>query len=327
MKAILFPKYGSPDVLQLTEVEKPTPTENQVLIKVIAAAVNPLDWHGMRGEPFIARIGNGIRKPKDQRLGADIAGRVEAVGKNVTELKPGDEVFGAIGAGGFAEYACTREKNLALKPGNISFEEAAAAPVVGLTAIQGFRHAGGVRAGQKVLINGAAGGIGTFAVQYAKSCGAEVIGVCSTRTVDLVRSIGADHVIDYTREDFTRTGQGYDLIYCAIGNRTAFAYKRALKPGGICVIAGFTSMFLLFEGMLLGPLASRGDKKVTRMGISNANKEDLLIIKELLETRKVVPFVDRRYPLHETAEAIRYVETLHARGKVIINVVEPHGQS
>ena len=327
MKAVLFPKYGSPDVLQLTEVEKPTPTENQVLIKVIAAAVNPLDWHGMRGEPFIARMGNGIRKPKDQRLGADIAGRVEAVGKNVTELKPGNEVFGAIGAGGFAEYACTREKNLALKPGNISFEEAAAAPVVGLTAIQGFRHAGGVRAGQKVLINGAAGGIGTFAVQYAKSCGAEVIGVCSTRNVDLVRSIGADHVIDYTREDFTRTGQGYDLIYCAIGNRTAFAYRRALKPGGVCVIAGFTSMFLLFEGMLLGPLASRGDKKVTRMGISNANKEDLLIIKELLETRKVVPFVDRRYPLHETAEAIRYVETLHARGKVIINVVEPHGQS
>jgi NADPH:quinone reductase-like Zn-dependent oxidoreductase len=325
MKAILFPKYGSPDVLQLTEVDKPGPNENQVLIKVIAAAVNPLDWHGMRGEPFIARMGNGIRKPKDQRLGADIAGRVEAVGKNVTDLKPGDEIFGAIGAGGFAEYACTREKNLVLKPGNISFEEAAAAPVVGLTAIQGFRHAGGVRAGQKVLVNGAAGGIGTFAVQYAKSCEAEVTGVCSTRNVDLVRSIGADHVIDYTREDFTRTTEKYDLIYCAIGNRTAFAYRRALKPGGICVIAGFTSMFLLFEGMLLGPLASRGDKKVTRMGISNTNKEDMLLIKELLETRKVVPYIDRRYPLHETAEAIRYVETLHARGKVIINVAPEDG--
>jgi NADPH:quinone reductase-like Zn-dependent oxidoreductase len=268
-------------------------------------------------------MGNGIRKPKDQRLGADIAGRVEAIGKNVTEFKPGDEVFGAIGAGGFAEYACTREKNLALKPANVSFEEAAAAPVVGLTAIQGFRHAGGVRAGQKVLVNGAAGGIGTFAVQYAKSCGAEVTGVCSTRNVDLVRSIGADHVIDYTREDFTRTTEKYDLIYCAIGNRTAFAYRRALKPGGVCVIAGFTSMFLLFEGMLLGPLASRGDKKVTRMGISNTNKEDMLLIKELLETRKVVPFIDRRYPLHETAEAVRYVETLHARGKVIINIVPP----
>lgn len=326
MKAILFPKYGSPDVLELTEVEKPSPNENQVLLKVIAAAVNPLDWHGMRGEPFLARMGNGLRKPKDQRLGADVAGRVEAIGKNVTEFKPGDEVFGAIGAGSFAEYACTREKNLALKPANISFEEAAAAPVVGLTAIQGFRHAGGVRAGQKVLVNGAAGGIGTFAVQYAKSCGAEVTGVCSTKNLDLVRSLGADHAIDYTREDFTRSGQQYDLIYCAIGNRTAFAYRRALKPGGICVIAGFTSMPLLFENVIFGPLASRGgEKKVTRMGISNADKEDLLIIQELLATRKVVPFIDRRYPLRETAEAIRYVETLHARGKVVINVVPPAG--
>jgi NADPH:quinone reductase-like Zn-dependent oxidoreductase len=321
MKAILFPKYGSPDVLQLAEVDKPTPNENQVLIKVIAAAVNPLDWHRMRGEPFIARMGEGLRKPQDPRLGADVAGRVETVGKNVTEFKPGDEVFGAIGAGSFAEYACTREKNLALKPGNVSFEEAAAAPVVGLTAIQGFRHAGGIRARQKVLVNGASSGVGHFAVQYAKSCGAEVTGVCSTKNLDLVRSIGADHVIDYTREDFTRSGQQYDLIYCAIGNRTAFAYRRALKPGGICVIAGFTSMPLLFENMIFGPLVSRsGEKKVTRMGISNANKEDLLMIKELLETRKVVPFIDRRYPLSETAEAIRYVETLHARGKVIIAV-------
>src|SRR5687768_5785276 len=191
MKAILFPRYGAPDVLQLTEVEKPIPNENQVLIKVIAAAANPLDWHGMRGEPFLARMDNGLRRPKDQRLGADIAGRVEAVGKNVTEFKPGDEVIGANGAGSFAEYACTREKNLVLKPANISFEAAAAAPVVGLTAIQGFRHAGGIRAGQKVLVNGAAGGIGTFAVQFAKSCGAEVTGVCSTKNLDLVRSIGA----------------------------------------------------------------------------------------------------------------------------------------
>jgi NADPH:quinone reductase-like Zn-dependent oxidoreductase len=324
MKAILFPRYGSPDVLELTEVEKPTPNENQVLIKVIAAAVNPLDWHGMRGEPFIARMDNGLRKPKDQRLGADIAGRVEAVGKNVTEFKPGDEVFGAIGAGGFAEYACTREKNLALKPANVSFEEAAAAPVVGLTAIQGFRHAGGIRAGQKVLVNGAAGGIGTFAVQLAKSMGAEVTGVCSTKNLDLVRSIGADHVIDYTREDFTRTGQKYDLIYDAIGNRSVSDYRRALKPGGRCVIAGFTSLSRLFEHMILGPWTSRNsDKKVDMMGVSNANKEDLLLIKELLETGKVVPFIDRRYPLSETAEAIRYLETLHARGKVIINVESP----
>ena len=327
MKAILFPRYGSPDVLQFTEAEKPTPNENQVLIKVIAAAANPLDWHGMRGEPFLARMGNGLRKPKDQRLGADIAGRVEAVGKNVTEFKPGDEVFGAVGVGGFAEYVCTREKNLALKPANVSFEQAAAAPVVGYTAVQGFRHAGGIRAGQKVLVNGAAGGIGTFAVQFAKSCGAEVTGVCSTRNLELVRSIGADHVVDYTREDFTRNGQQYDLIYDSIGNRSVIDYRRALKPQGICVIAGFTSMLRLFEHMILGPLVSkRGDKKVGMMGISNANKEDLLVIKELLEAGKVVSVIDRRYPLSETPEAIRYLETFHARGKVIINV-EPSTQS
>jgi NADPH:quinone reductase-like Zn-dependent oxidoreductase len=324
MKAILFANYGSPDVLQFTEVEKPTPNENQVLVKIVAAAANPLDWHGMRGEPFIARMGNGLRRPKDQRLGADIAGRVEAIGKNVMEFKPGDEVFGAVGAGGFAEYVCTREKNLALKPGNVSFEAAAATPVVGFTAIQGFRYAGGIRTGQKVLVNGAAGGIGTFAVQFAKSYGAEVTGVCSTRNLKMVRSIGADHVVDYTREDFARNVNCYDLIYDSIGNRSVFDYRRALKPGGICVIAGFTSLPRLFEHMLLGPLVSkRGDKKVSMMGVSNADKNDLIMIKELLETGKVVPVIDRRYPLSETAEAIRYLETLHARGKVIINVEPP----
>jgi NADPH:quinone reductase-like Zn-dependent oxidoreductase len=321
VKAILFPTYGPPDVLELTEIEKPAPNDNQVLIKVIAASANPLDWHRMRGEPFLARMGEGLRKPKNPKLGADVAGRVEVVGKNVTEFKPGDEVFGAIGAGSFAEYAIAREIRLALKPGNISFEAAAAAPVVGFTAIQGFRHAGGIRAGQKVLVNGAAGGIGTFAVQFAKSCGAEVTGVCSTRNLDLVRSIGADHVVDYTREDFTRTGQRYDLIYCAIGNRSVFDYRRALKPQGTCVIAGFTSLRGLFAQMLLSPLVSKkGGKRVTGMGMSNANKEDLLTIKELLETGKVVPVIDRRYPLKETAEAIRYLETLHARGKVIITL-------
>jgi NADPH:quinone reductase-like Zn-dependent oxidoreductase len=321
MKAILFPTYGSPDVLQLAEVEKPAPDENQVLINVVAASANPLDWHRMRAEPFLVRMGDGFLKPKDPRLGADIAGRVEAVGRNVTEFKPSDKVFGAIGAGGFAEYACTREKNVALKPANVSFEAAAAAPVVGYTAIQGFRYAGGIRAGQKVLVNGAAGGIGTFAVQYAKSCGAEVTGVCSTRNVEMVRSIGADDVIDYTREDFTRTRHQYDLIYCAIGNRSAFDYRRALKPQGICVIAGFTSLPRLFGNMILGPLVSRGGgRKVTGMGVSNANKQDLLFIKELLETGKVVPVIDRVYPLRETAEALRYLEKGHARGKVIITV-------
>ena len=324
MKAILFPRYGSPDVLQLAEVEKPVPNENQVLIRVVAASANPLDWHRMRGEPFIARMGEGLRNPTDTRLGADIAGRVEAVGKNVTEFKPGDEVFGAIGAGSFAEYACTREKNLVLKPGNISFEAAAAAPVVGLTALQGLRDTGQIRAGQKVLVNGASSGVGNFALQLAKSYGTEVTGVCSTRNLEMVRSTGADHIVDYTREDFTRNGQTYDLIYDAIGNRSVSDYRRALKPNGKCVIAGFTSLSRLFEHMLMGPLTSRGrDKKVGMMGVSNSNKEDLLVIKELLETGKVVPVIDRCYPLRETAEAIRYLETLHARGKVIINVEPP----
>jgi NADPH:quinone reductase-like Zn-dependent oxidoreductase len=321
MKAILFPNYGSPDVLQLTEVEKPTPNENQVLVKVIAASANPLDWHRMRGEPFLARMGEGLRKPKNPKLGADIAGRVEAVGKNVTEFKPGDEVFGAVGAGGFAEYVCTREKNLALKPGNISFEAAAAAPVVGFTALQGLRDTGQIQAGQKVLVNGASGGVGHFAVQIAKSYGTEVTGVCSTRNLDMVRSIGAGHVVDYTREDFSRNGQRYDLIYDAIGNRSVSDYQRALKPQGICVIAGFTSLPRLFEHLVLGRLMSKaGGKKIGMMGVSNANKEDLVFIKELLESGKVVPVIDRRYPLSETAEAIRYLEKGHARGKVIITV-------
>lgn len=321
MKAILFPKYGSPDVLQLTEVEKPKPNEDQVLVKIVAASANPLDWHRMRADPFLVRLGDGFLKPKDPRLGADIAGVVEAVGKNVTEFKPGDEVFGEIGAGGFAEYACTHEKSLALKPGNISFEAAAAAPVVGYTALQGLRDHGQIRAGQKVLVNGAAGGIGTFAVQLAKSYGTQVTGVCSTRNLDLVCSIGADYVVDYTREDFSKSGQKYDLIYDTIGNRSVFDYRRALAPQGKCVIAGFTSLPRLFEHMILGPRISRnGGEKVGMMGISNPNKEDLLVIKGLLETGKVVSVIDRRYPLRETAEAIRYLEKGHARGKVIINV-------
>jgi NADPH:quinone reductase-like Zn-dependent oxidoreductase len=319
MKAIIFPKYGSPDVLQLTEVEKPTPNENQVLVKVHAAATNPLDWHRMRGEPFLARMGEGFLKPKNPKLGADIAGRVEAVGSNVTEFQPGDEVFGSIGAGGFAEYVCAREKYFALKPGTLSFEEAAAAPVVGFTALQGLRDTGRIQAGQKVLVNGASGGVGTFAVQIAKSYGAEVTGVCSTRNLEMVRSIGADHVVDYTREDFSRSGQHYDLIYDAIGNRSVFAYRRALKPQGICVIAGFTGFLRLFEHLILGQLVSKvSSKKVVFMGIAKVAKQDLVFIKELLETGKVVSVIDRCYPLSETAEALRYLEKGHARGKVII---------
>jgi NADPH:quinone reductase-like Zn-dependent oxidoreductase len=327
MKAIVYTVYGSPDVLRLEEVEKPTPKDDEVLVKVYAASANPLDWHIMRGEPFLARLSGGLRKPKHTRLGADVAGRVEAIGKNVTQFKPGDEVFGEIfgsGLGSFAEYVSVREGELALKPANLSFEQAASTPVVGFTAIQGLRDTGHIQAGQKVLINGASGGIGTFAVQYAKSCGAEVTGVCSGRNVEMVRSIGADYVIDYTAEDFTRTGKQYDLIYDTVGNRSVSDYKRALTPNGRCVVAGFTTMARLFEHMLLGAWASKtGSKKVGLMGTAQANKMDLLVIKELLETGKVVPVIDKRYSLSETAEAIRYLETGRARGKVVITV-EPN---
>lgn len=320
MKAILFNEYGSPDVLKLAEVEKPTPKANQVLVQVVAAAANPLDWHRMRADPFLVRLGDGLLKPKDPRLGADFAGRVEAVGKDVTQFQPGDEVFGE-GAGGFAEYACAAESILVHKPGNLSFEEAAAVPVVGFTALQGLRHAGEIQPGQKVLVNGASGGVGTFAVQLAKTFGAEVTGVCSTRNLEMVRSIGADHAIDYTKEDFTRNGQQYDVIYDAIGNRSVADYRRALKPQGSCVIAGFTTIPRMISHMIVGAWVSRtGNKKIGMMGVAQPNKKDLLFISELLEAGKVVPVIDRRYPLEETAAAIRYLETGRARGKVIITV-------
>ena len=314
MKAILFTEYGSPDVLQFKDVEKPVPGDNEVLIKVYAASANPLDWHSMRGAPFLARVEFGLQRPRDPRLGADVAGRVEAVGKNVTQFQIGDEVFGDIFKGSFAEYACTSEKLLAAKPANSSYEAAAAVPVAALTALQGLRDKGQIRSGQKVLINGASGGVGTFAVQIAKSYGTEVTGVCSTRNLDLVRSIGADHVIDYTKEDFTNNGQRYDLIFDTIGNLSVSGCQRALSPNGICSIAGFTTMFHLFQVMLFG------GKKVGMMETAKADKKDLLFIKELLETGKVVPVIDRTYKLNETAEAIRYLETSRARGKVVITV-------
>ncbi len=324
MKAIIYTQYGSPDVLQLKEVGKPTPKENEVLVKIHAASANPLDWHFMRGAPFLARLEAGLFKPKNPMLGADIAGRVEAVGSRVTQFQPGDDVFGDIslnGLGGFAEYACTHEDALALKPTNISFEEAAAVPVVGFTTVQGMRDKGQIQSGQKVLVNGASGGIGTFAVQYAKAFGAEVTGVCSTRNLDMVRSIGADHVIDYTQEDFTKNGQGYDLIYDTVGNRSVADYKRALNPNGTCVVAGFTTLSHLFQVIVVGGLVSKiGSQKIGIMGSAQSNKKDLIYIKELLETGKVVPVIDRRYPLSETAEALRYLETGRARGKVIITV-------
>ncbi len=323
MKAIVHHKYGSPDVLKLEEVQKPTRGHDEVLVKVHAASANPLDWHIMRAEPFLARLEAGLLKPKNKILGADIAGRVETVGRNVKQFQPGDEVFGEKfenGLGGFAEYVSVLESALALKPANISFEAAAAVPIAALTALQGLRK-GQIQSRQKVLINGASGGVGTFAAQIAKSFDAEVTGVCSTRNLDMVRSIGADHVVDYTQEDFTKKGQHYDLIFDAVGNRSVSDHKRALSPNGICVIAGFTTLSRLFEHMVLGPLMSIiGSKKIGMMGTVQTNKKDLLFIKELLEAGKVVPVIDRRYPLSETDEAIRYLEEGHARGKVIIAV-------
>jgi NADPH:quinone reductase-like Zn-dependent oxidoreductase len=321
MKAIVLTKYGSPDVLQFKEVEKPTPNDNQVLVRVHAASANPLDWHEMRGAPFIARLSTGLLKPKNSKVGADVAGRVEAVGKDVTQFKPGDDVFGGCN-GSFAEYVCARGDRLALKPGNLSFEEAAAIPVAAITALQGLRDKGQIQPGQKVLVNGASGGVGTFAVQIAKSYGTEVTGVCSTRNLDMVRKIGADHVVDYTQEDFTKNEQQrYDLIYDAVGNRSVSDYKRALKPGGTCAVAGFSSMPRLFEHAVVGPLRSKtGNKKVGLMGMAKLNQKDLDFLKELVEAGKIVPVIDRRYPLSETADAIRYLEEGHAQGKVVITV-------
>jgi NADPH:quinone reductase-like Zn-dependent oxidoreductase len=320
MKAIVLTKYGSPDVLQFEEVEKPTPNDNQVLVRVHAASANPLDWHEMRGEPFIARFTTGLRKPKTSKVGADVAGKVEAVGRNVTQFKPGDEVFGGCN-GSFAEFVCAREDRLALKPTNLSFEEAAAIPVAAITALQGLRDKGQIRTGQKVLVNGASGGVGTFAVQIAKSYGTEVTGVCSTRNLDMVHKIGADHVIDYTQEDFTKKGERYDLINDAVGNRSVSDYKRALKPGGTCAVAGFSSMPRLFEHAVVGPLRSKtGNKKVGLMGMAKLNQRDLEFLKELVETGKVTPVIDRRFPLSETAKAIRYLKRGHAQGKVVITV-------
>jgi len=317
MKAIVYTEYGSPDVLQFKEVERPTPRDNEVLIQVRAASANPADWHLMRAEPFLARLANGLLKPKNPRLGADVAGRVEAVGSNVTQFQAGDDVFGSMPLnelGSFAEYVCANEEAVALKPAKMTFEQAAAVPLAAFTALQGLRDKGQIRPGQKVLINGASGGVGTFAVQIAKSFGTEVTGVCSTRNLDMVRSIGADHVIDYTQEDFTQTGQRYDLIFDAVGNRSVSDYRRALSPDGICAVAGFTSLSRLFQVMLLG------GKKIGLMATAKGNKKDLLFIKELLEAGKVVPVIDRCYPFSETAEAIRYLEEGHAQGKVVITV-------
>jgi NADPH:quinone reductase-like Zn-dependent oxidoreductase len=320
MKAILYYKYGSPDVLRYEETEKPTAADNEVLIKVRAASVNPYDWHFIRGLPYLVRIMAGLRKPKVTQLGVDVAGQVEAVGRNVSQFKPSDAVFGAC-RGAFAEYACVSESALARKPDNVTFEQAASVPIAAFTALQALRDKGRLQPGQKVLINGAAGGVGTFAVQIAKSLGAEVTAVCSTRNVAMVRSIGAAQVVDYTREDFTRSGQRYDLILDCVGNRSLSATRRVLNPNGTLIMAGGQA-----GRWMIGPLA-RGiqARVISRFGSQNlvgifakSNQQDLTVMSELIATGKVTPVIDRRYPLSELPEAIRYLEEGHARGKVVI---------
>ena len=324
MKAIIYTEYGSPDVIQFKDIEKPTPKADEVLIKVHAASVNAGDWIYLRGTPWLFRLVAGLTKPKNIFLGADVAGQVEAVGKNVTQFQPGDAVFGdlsACGRGSFAEYVCASESALVLKPANISFEEAAAVPVAAVTALQGLQSGTQIQPGQKVLINGASGGVGSFAVQLARAFGAEVTAVCSTRNVDRMHLIGADHVIDYTRDDFTQNGQQYDFILAANGYRPISAYKRALNPGGTYVMTGGTTG-QMFEAMLLGPVVSMfGNKKMGNL-LAQPNIEHLTFVGELLEARKIKPVIDRCYPLSEVAEAIRYLEAGHAQGKVVITVAQ-----
>jgi NADPH:quinone reductase-like Zn-dependent oxidoreductase len=323
MKAIVYEKFGPPEVLQLKEVEKPTPKDDEVLVKVHAASVNAYDWHFLSAGIFLIRLTAGLLKPKNPRLAADVAGRVEAVGKNVTQFKPGDEVFGDIGAwgnGSFAEYVCVPEIAFALKPVNLSFEEAAAVPMAGLTALQALRDMGQIQSGHKVLINGASGGVGTFAVQIAKTFGAEVTAVCSARNLDQARSLGADHVIDYNKEDFSQNGQQYDLILGVNGYHPLSAYKRALSPKGIYVMAG-GSPAQIFQAVLLGSwMSSSGGKKMGSI-TARSSQKDLAILKELIEAGKVRTVIDKRYPLSETAEALRYLGAGHARGKVVITIV------
>jgi NADPH:quinone reductase-like Zn-dependent oxidoreductase len=324
VKAIVHCEYGSPDVLKFEDVEKPVPNDNQLLVRVRAAAVNPLDLT-IRG-PWLIRPILGMRKPKDARLGVDCAGIVEAVGKNVTQFKPGDEVFGGKD-GALAEYVCVlADRSVVLKPANMSFEQAASVPVAAITALQGLRDKGKIQAGQKVLINGASGGVGTFAVQIAKSFGTEVTGVCSTRNVDLVRSIGADHVVDYTKEDFTKSDQRYDLIFDLVGNHSFSERRRILNRNGICVMAGIggagwhDGIGGRMAGELNAYVRSRFVAEKFIAYIASFNKADMTILRDLMQSGKMTPVIDRTYKLSETADALRYLEEGHARGKVVITV-------
>src|SRR5437762_11201659 len=323
MKAIVHRCYGSPDRLRYEDITKPTPADNEVLVKVHAASVNPLDWHYLEGTPYMVRMDAGFGNPGSTRLGVDLAGTVEAVGKNVTRFKAGDEVFGGK-FGAFSEYVAVREdRAIALKPGNLTFEQAASVPIAAITALQALRDKGQIHAGQKVLINGASGGVGTFAVQIAMSFGAEVTGVCSTRNVALVRSIGADKVIDYTREDFTKGAKHYDLILVNVGTHSLLEYKRVLNPRGIYVMIGSTTPGNWFgwlatplQALVLSPFMSQK----AGMMLADLSKEDLATLGELMRSAKVTPVIDRRYKLSEAPEALRYLEAGHARGKVVLSV-------
>jgi NADPH:quinone reductase-like Zn-dependent oxidoreductase len=338
MKAIVYTQHGPPDVLRFQEVATPAPADHEVLIKLCAASVNPLDRGVLAGVPAFARLIVSlifrVRMPKpkvfgadsegrpERILGSDIAGRVEAIGRQVKEFQPGDEVFGGnlFAGGGFAEYVCADEDKLALKPANISFEEAAAVPIAAVTALQGLRDKGRIERGHKVLVDGASGGVGTFAVQIAKAFGAEVTAVCSARNVDAARSIGADHVIDYTRENFTKSGQRYHLILGANAYHSFFDYRRALTPDGTFVWAGGK---VSLQALMLGPLLSLFGRKKTRTFLANLNRKDLVFLKDLLEAGKIVPVIDRRYPLRDTAEALRYLAEGHARGKIVLTAESP----
>jgi NADPH:quinone reductase-like Zn-dependent oxidoreductase len=324
MKAIIHCEYGGPDVLNVEEVEKPVPNDNQLLVKVRAAAINPLDLT-IRGTLLLRPL-SGLRKPKDTRLGVDYAGTVETVGKNVTNFKPGDEVFGGK-TGAFAEYICVlADRAVVLKPANMTFEQAASVPVAAITALQGLRDKGKIQAGQKVLINGASGGVGTFAVQIAKSFGAEVTGVCSTRNVDLVQSIGADHVIDYTKEDFTKSDQRYDLIFDLVGNHSFSERRRVLTPNGICVMAGIggagwrDGILGRLAGELNGYLRSRFTSQKFIAYIAKFNKADMSILADLMQSGKMTPVIDRTYKFIEVSRALWYLQEGHARGKVVISL-------
>lgn len=325
MRAIVYCDYGSPDVLRLENVEKPVPADDQLLVRVRAAAVNPLDWHYVRGKPYFMRLASGLRKPKAIRLGVDFAGTVEAVGRDVTGFLPGDEVFGGR-TGAFGEYVCVgSNRAVARKPANLTFEQAASLPIAAITALQGLRDKGKVQPGQKVLINGASGGVGTFAVQIAKAFGASVTGVCSTRNVELVRSLGADHVVDYTREDFTKTDERYDVILDNVGNRSLGECRSILKPDGKYILIGgggpndrpwIGPLGILAQAWIVDLFASQD----LSMLLAELKAEDLAVLRELIETGKVTPVIDRRYALPEVPDAIRYVETGRARGKVVITV-------